>query len=213
MADIAAPVARSPIRPVGGSTVVHGWERAAGASRGALRLCDLSFLAKVQVRAPRSGDVVDRLGAGFGRAARDPVARRLVIGSSPGEWLVLAPQGQGTALAQELEGRLTDAGDLVSVVDLTHGRALMRLTGVEAVRGVLSKQCAIDLADKVVPNGTALRSSVASLATDIVRDDVDGERSYLLHCERSSGQFLFDALLDAGGDYGIMACGATDKDW
>jgi hypothetical protein len=25
----------------------------------------------------------------------------------------------------------------------------------------------------------------------------------LLHCERSSGQFLFDALLDAGAEFGI----------
>jgi hypothetical protein len=27
--------------------------------------------------------------------------------------------------------------------------------------------------------------------------------SYLLHCERSSGQYLFDALLRAGADLGI----------
>jgi len=37
----------------------------------------------------------------------------------------------------------------------------------------------------------------------VVRDDVDGVRSYLLHCERSSGQYFFDALLDAGQEFGI----------
>jgi glycine cleavage system aminomethyltransferase T len=36
-----------------------------------------------------------------------------------------------------------------------------------------------------------------------VRDDEDGTRSYLLHCERSYGQYLFDALLDAGHEFGI----------
>jgi len=29
---------------------------------------------------------------------------------------------------------------------------------------------------------------VAKVVTDVVRDDFDGTRSYLLHCERSSGQ-------------------------
>ena len=54
----------------------------------------------------------------------------------------------------------------------------------------------------VVP-GAAFRSSVAKLVTDVVRDDEGGVRSYLLHCERFSGQYLFDALLDAGNEFGI----------
>jgi glycine cleavage system aminomethyltransferase T len=36
-----------------------------------------------------------------------------------------------------------------------------------------------------------------------VRDDLGGLRSYLLHCERASGQYLFDALMDAGDEFGI----------
>ena len=41
----------------------------------------------------------------------------------------------------------------------------------------------------------------------MIRDDLvsaDGATpSYLLHCERSSGQYLFDALLRAGAEFGI----------
>jgi glycine cleavage system aminomethyltransferase T len=59
------------------------------------------------------------------------------------------------------------------------------------------------------PDGAAFRSSVAALATDVVRDDVSGARSYLLHCERSSGQYFFDALLTAGRDLGIEIDGLT----
>jgi sarcosine oxidase gamma subunit len=58
--------------------------------------------------------------------------------------------------------------------------------------------CALDLSDDAVPDGAALRTSVAALVTDVVRDDVEGVRSYLLHCERSSGQYLADVLLAAG---------------
>jgi sarcosine oxidase gamma subunit len=61
----------------------------------------------------------------------------------------------------------------------------------------------VDLSDAVTPDGAAFRTSVAKLVTDVVRDDVDGQRSYVLHCERSSGQYLFDALVDAGAEYGI----------
>ena len=48
---------------------------------------------------------------------------------------------------------------------------------------------------------------MAKLVTDVVRDDRDGTPSYLLHCERSSGQYLFDAVLDAGAEFGIEPTG------
>ena len=55
----------------------------------------------------------------------------------------------------------------------------------------------------VAPDGAAFRSSVAKHLTDIVRDDHDGVLSYLLHCERSLGRYLSDALIDAGDEFGI----------
>ena len=67
----------------------------------------------------------------------------------------------------------------------------------------LATICAVNLADAATPDGSALRTSVAGLVTDLVRDDAGGVRSYLLHCERSSGQYLFDSLLDAGAGHGI----------
>ena len=92
------------------------------------------------------------------------------------------------------------------MIDLTHGRAMMRLTGGDAA-AVLSKLCGVDLADAVTPNLTAFRSWVAKVVTDVVRDDLDATPSYLLHCERSSGQYLFDVLRDAGAEYGLDITG------
>jgi heterotetrameric sarcosine oxidase gamma subunit len=101
-------------------------------------------------------------------------------------------------------GWLTDlAGavdELVTVIDLTHGRAMLRLTGDRAAE-VLAHECALNLG--ALPTGTALRTAVAGVATDVVRDDRDGRPSYLLHCERSSGRYLYDVLLDAGAEFGI----------
>jgi heterotetrameric sarcosine oxidase gamma subunit len=197
----ASPVARSPISPAPPVTVQNGWEVSARRTGAELRLMDCTPLAKVLVLAITEGD----LGVRFGRAARDEHGT-LVVGSGPGEWLLLAASGTGS----EVAGRVEEGPDegLVSVFDATHGRALVRITGAKAP-DLLAKVCSIDFSEEVTPDGAALRSSVAKLVTDIVRDDLEGERSYLLHCERSSGQYLFDALLDAGDEFAIEVEGFT----
>ncbi len=185
------PVARSPIRPAG--------RRAPGL------LADESLRAKTLVRAPASGQLASVLAVPFGRTARDETGA-LVTGSGPGEWTIFGPAGEGAAQRARYESaaaRVT-SGELITVLDLTHGRALIRLTGPSS-RALLAKVCAIDLADHRTPNGTALRTSVAKLVTDLVRDDEDGTLSYLLHCERSSGQYLWDALADAGAEFTAVA--------
>ena len=194
-----APVARSPIAPVPPVTVERGWEISARRSGAELRIMDCTPLAKVLVRASVDGEVARRLAAPFGRAARDEHGT-LVVGSGPGEWLLLAPPGAWAAVARRIE-EVRGEG-LISAFDDTHGRALMRITGARAA-DMLAKVCGIDLSEEVTPDGAAFRSSVAKLVTDVVRDDRGGKRSYLLHCERSSGQYLFDALIDAGDEFGI----------
>jgi heterotetrameric sarcosine oxidase gamma subunit len=189
--------------------VADGWEvsgaRAVGA---ALTLTDCTPLTKLQFRAPVGGRAAQALGVPFGRAARD-AAGTLVVGSGPGEWLLLGPPGRAGELAAGLEQIIEQApGESATWVDLTHGRALMRINGRPAAV-VLGRLCGVDLADDTVPAGAAFRSSVASLATDVIRDDRDGIPGYLLHCERSSGQYLFDAVLSAGADFGIAIDGFT----
>jgi len=224
-------------------TVVAGWEvsgrRASADPVVGLTITDCTPLTKVQLRAPAAGGAAAALGVPFGRAARNP-AGMLVAGSGPGEWLVIASPGQGrqlTAWLARLAARAQD--EPVTAVDLTHGRALIRLTGSRSA-DVLAKVCGIDLSDDITPDGAAFRSSVAALATDVIRDDLGGQpgaaaqpaqpgaavqpvrpgavakpgqlgrpgqpgrgRSYLLHCERSSGQYLFDVLLRSGAEFGI----------
>jgi len=214
---VSEPLARSPIRPHGPVVVMSGWEVSGRRATGQLTLTDCTPLAKVLLRADVAGPAAARMAVPFGRARRNADGV-LVVGSGPGEWLLLgAPgrAGQIRASLDELAGQpggetagpsgesapLTDT-EPVSVTDLTHGRALIRLTG-ERAADVLSAVCSVDLSDAVTPDGAAFRTAVAALATDVVRDDVAGVRSYLLHCERSSGQYLFDALTSAGRDLGI----------
>ena len=203
---LGAAVARSPISQAAPVEVVAGWEVSIRRSTAALQVADLTWLAKVFVKADANGAFTARHPTAFG-AARRLSADILEIGSDPGGWLTFGPAGAGAEIVERLTTEVADAGEMVSVIDLTHGRALMRLSGDASV-GVLAKVCAIDFADTVTPNLSAFRSSVAKLVTDVVRDDLaDRTRSYLLHCERSSGQHLFNCVVDAGAEFGIDIAG------
>jgi heterotetrameric sarcosine oxidase gamma subunit len=204
MSDV--PVAHSPIQPAPPTEIRDGWVVSAVRSPGALRLGDRTPLAKVLVRASPQGSVASRLDVPSGRARRDRHGV-LIVRSGPDEWLLLAPPDARDVVVGRID---SSDDDPVSVIDVTHGRALMRLSGSDGHR-VLAKLCAIDLSDAVTPDGASFRSSVAKVTTDVVRDDLPGSEgtvpSYLLHCERSSGQYLFDALLDAGREFGIQVDG------
>ena len=123
--------------------------------------------------------------------------------------LLLAAPGEGPALTARATGLAARCpGELVTATDLTHGRALVRLTGPHAA-GVLAKVCGVDTSGGITPDGAAFRTAVAAVATDGIRDDTGGVPSYLLHCERSSGAYLFGELLAAGGEFGIEIDGFT----
>jgi heterotetrameric sarcosine oxidase gamma subunit len=203
--DEPAPVARSPI-------TVRADASTARAERGRLWLRDETLLVKVLVRATPNQVVAETLGVRMGGVARGRDGS-LIVGSGPGEWLVIAPPGGAAAVADRLAAAATDA--LVTIVDVTSGRILLRLTGGSS-SAVLAKLCAVDL--DTLPSGSVLRTSVADVVTEVVRDDVTDHpptptepvRSYLLSCDASYGQYLFDVLLDAGREHGIQVDGLSD---
>ena len=167
---------------------------------GSVVLADASATAKRLVRAAPDGAVADHLDAPFG-SSRTADGGALVLGSRPGEWTLL---GEAAAVAEVVSGlNSLDAGsEFVSDLDWTHGRALFRLTGAHSSK-ILEKVCNLDWSDPMTPNGAVASASVASVTCDIARDDRDGAPSYLVLCDRSFGQFLFDALLDAGEEFDL----------
>ena len=189
------PVARSPISMPGRYFVVDGWEQCDLTSNAAMTLADESHRTKVVLRATRNHSVGEWLPPL--RSSRYS-GEILQVGSGPAEWYLIGAEPPELMV----EGLPIEGGEgFASWVDVTHGRALMRVTGVDT-DSMLSKLCAVNLAEGTTPNSAAFRTSIASVTTDIIRDDQDGLRSYLLHCERSSGRYLFEALLDAGTEFG-----------
>lgn len=109
----------------------------------------------------------------------------LVWSVTPGEWTVLGE-------------RPDDA------VDLTHVRAMFRLTGAAAAM-VINRVCALDLGDHVFPNGASARTLFAGVATEIVRDDEAEAPSYLLLPSRSFSTYVLEVILDSGAEFGLRA--------
>lgn len=109
----------------------------------------------------------------------------LVWSVSPGEWTVLGDEPD-------------------DAVDLTHVRAMFRLTGENSAT-LINRVCALDLGDGMFPVGAAARTLFADVATEIVRDDEDDAPSYLLVPSRSFSSYVLDVILDAGADFGLDA--------
>jgi heterotetrameric sarcosine oxidase gamma subunit len=117
------------------------------------------------------------------RVFADSATADLAWSVSPGEWTVLGYRPGGD-----------------TVVDLTSVRAMFRLTGSRS-DDLLSKICALDFGDATFPDGRAVRTLVAGVATEIVRDDLDGFRSYLLLPSRSYGRYMMEVIVDAGEEF------------
>lgn len=159
-------------------------------------LTDCSPMSKVLIHADPSGALADRLAVPFGQSRRDDGT--LILRVRHAQWLLIADSGRAGEIVERWEAAAGETGEFVSVIDVTPGRTLLRLTG-EASPKLLAKICALDL--ESVPEGSALRSSVAKVNAEIVRDDADGRRSYLLACERSYGRFLAGVINDAGEEF------------
>jgi len=206
------PVARSPITQAPPIVVIGAWSVSAKPSSGPLRLIDCTPCQKILLRTATGTAVARSLGVDRGRvkhSERDG-SGVLVAGVGPDEWVVIGPPGAPLPSAIM---ETSDGATLSTVVDLTHARALIRIVGADSAR-VLSKLCGINFSDTTTPNDTALRTSIARLVAEIIRNDLAEPsaaapdpkalvRSYLIMCERSAGQYLFDTLLDAGQEFGI----------
>lgn len=165
------------------------------AADGSVAVADETATAKIVVRAAAGTAAAADLGVGFGES-RLRADGTLVCGTRPDEWTLFA----GLERAGELAASIDTTG-FVSVLDITHGRAMTRVSGPKAAK-VLEKVCNVDLSDDMTPDGAVFSASVAKVTCDLLRADRGGEPSYLISCERSFGDYLYAALADACTEFG-----------
>jgi heterotetrameric sarcosine oxidase gamma subunit len=195
-------IARSSIAVAPPAKVLGGWEVSGATTSAPLTLSDVTAATKFMVLAKDDSPLAQALGCRFEETRRENAS--LVVGAGPEEWLVFAPVGQQPAVISALPTEGSPDGSIV--VDMTHANVLIRLTGADSIE-VVTRMCAMDFSDKKLPNGATFRTSLGRVLCDVIRDDVAGTRSYLIHCDRSSGQYLFDSFLAVGARWGIEVAG------
>ena len=163
------------------------------AAAAAVAVTDESAVIKASVRAADGTPAAAALGRTFG--STEHRGDTFVARVRPDEWFVM---GSASAVANAI-GEL-DLSGYASTVDVTYSRMMLRVTGTDAAK-TMEKVCNLDFSDSMTPDGACAGASVAKVGCDVIRNDVEGVRSYRILCDRSFGQYLYDALIDSAAEF------------
>lgn len=179
---------------------IHGLPRAGGPQ---VRFAERAGLAIVQVEADAANAeaVVGRLRDAFGVAAPEAAntsrggGEARLIWSGPWRWLAVEPE------RRDLEAHLAAAlaGTAAAVVDLSHGRGVIRMGGHES-RYVLAKGCGLNVHPRVLHAG--LCAQTALFHVDVLIDCADDEPAFDIYAPRSLMLSLWQSLRRAAAEYG-----------
>ena len=94
----------------------------------------------------------------------------------------------------------------VTVTDITHGRAEIRVVGPDS-QALLSKVCGLDFHPSAFPNEAAKQSSLAKTTQLIIRRDIGELPAFSIIGTQSLGPYVWDTIMEAGKEFGIVPIG------
>ncbi len=142
------------------------------------------------------------------RRVADPAPGRLARLTSD-ECLVLCAPAEISVWSTALTGRV---GGCVHIVDHASGLSGMRLTGPMSTE-LLSKLSEFDTSPDSFPNLACAQARFAEVHGTLVRTDQGPLLSYDLFFTRELGEYLWEAMFEAGDEFGVAPVGleATDR--
>ena len=122
----------------------------------------------------------------------DSDGKTQVCWNGPNSWMIVCSDAEAGRAPGELFTALQDAvGDLGAVVDQSHGRCGLRLSGLHA-RKVMAKNTAIDLHPRAFGPGQCAMTSVAHMNATVIQ--VDDSPTYDLFVIRSLARSFAHAI-------------------
>ena len=121
-----------------------------------------------------------------------------ILRLGPDEWLVVTPDRRLARIERTLRDAL--AGQHAALTDVSHGRAVLVLSGPDA-RAVLSKGCPLDLHPRVFGPGRCAQSRLARCQA-LIHQTSDAPE-FEIHVQRSFAQYAWMWLEDAGREFGM----------
>lgn len=215
------PVRLSPVTARSATWVEReGWriaetftsvEAEAAAVRHSVGLSDLSARGKVLVQ---GREAVPALQKALGSAPSQP--GKVVTTEGDGllacltreEWYLTTPVGGEARALERVTAAVAAAGVYAHVTDLTHANGALMLAGPQS-GAVLAKLCGLDFHPSKFGNHTAAPSGLAKVSALVIRDDLSSGTvpAYQIHVNRSETDYLWMAVFDAAGEFGVQAVG------
>ena len=124
------------------------------------------------------------------------------------ECLVLSDAAELSKWTMALGRNLSDC---VHLLDHTSGLAGVRLTGPESDQ-LLSKLTELDTSPEAFPNLSCAQTRCAEIHGTLIRTDLGSLPSYDLFFPREFGEYMWDAIFEAGEEFGVAAVGFEAAD-
>ena len=190
-------------------------------ARKAAGVCDISPVGKLDLQGDAVLDELSRVLAlqgslKVGRVVRcpNPTASEdggdavMVAGLSYDEAMVFTSSGEALSVAGFLEEGLDGCAHLV---DVTSSWAGVCVLGPRSPR-VLSRLVELDLDPAVFADGSCAQGKAAEVHVLVIRSDIGDLLAYEVYVTRDYGEYLWDALLHAGGSEGVGPIGVEALD-
>jgi methylglutamate dehydrogenase subunit D len=160
-------------------------------------------LALLQVMARRGAEphVAQQLGLDPTPGRASGVAAGTALWLAPGAWMIVAEGRDGGAPHQSLR---EDLRELAAVVDQSHGRAVLRLSGARA-RDVLAKGCRLDLHPRVFQPGMCAQTAIAQVG--VLLHQVDERPTYDLYVSAGYAVHFLEWLTSCAAEIGCRIDG------
>ena len=114
--------------------------------------------------------------------------------------------GREVRAQKKLTNTLKTSEQFVTVTDITHGRAEIRVIG-PASQELLSKVCGLDFDSSIFPNETAKQSSLVKTTQLIIRCDIGELPAFSIIGAQSLGTYVWDTVMEAGKEFGLVPIG------
>jgi sarcosine oxidase subunit alpha len=186
----------------------------------AVGLIDVSTLGKLDVRGVDAGDFLDwlhpnrfsdlRVGRVRYRVMLDDAGIILDDGTvarlSDDRFLLTTTTGNIEAIDQWLKWWLAGTDRDVQVTNVTSELAALNLAGPRA-RDLLAKLTELDVSKETVPYLAAIEGTVAGVPAIVLRIGFVGELGFEMHFPADYGDFLWDAIMEAGKEFEVQPFG------
>ncbi len=189
--------------------------------RNRVGLIDVSPLGKLQLTGPGVPELLERIYTNRWHNLRVGRVRYGVMCNDEGVvlndgvcaplrdevWYMTTTSTGATAVFEWLQWWLQSGwGEGVHLTDLTETYAAFNLAGPQS-RKVLEKLTERNLANKAFPYMRIRSAKIADVPCRLLRIGFTGELSYEIHCPSGYALYVWEALMDAGREFGIAPFG------